>query len=155
MVSTKTIIWTSSNCGEKILRFAYFCKSYCQRKLGTFLWATLYVIHLRSDQCWWWSMQSLTGFLDPPYPLTNFQTQKYYENDTKIKGVYLWTNLKVTMKFWNYIINLDEFKSVETHRIALYFNSYNLKNFEHIPKEIKVFIGNEYIIRNIFRTQGL
>ena len=64
------------------------------------------------------------------------------------------------MKFWTYIINLDEFKSMETHQIVLYFNSYNLKNFgsfdfEHISKEIKVFIGNEYIIKNIFRTQGL
>ena len=24
-------------------RFTYFCKSYCQRKIGIFLWATLYI----------------------------------------------------------------------------------------------------------------
>ena len=27
---------------KKSWRFPYFCKSYCQRKIGTFLWATLY-----------------------------------------------------------------------------------------------------------------
>ena len=27
---------------KKSWKFSYFCKSYCQRKIGTFLWATLY-----------------------------------------------------------------------------------------------------------------
>ena len=30
---------------KKSERFPYFCKNYCQRKIGTFLWATLYVLH--------------------------------------------------------------------------------------------------------------
>ena len=28
----------------KSWRFPYFCKRYCQRKMGTFLWATLYIL---------------------------------------------------------------------------------------------------------------
>ena len=40
------------------------------------------------------------------------------------------------------VINLDEYESIETHRIALYGNSYNVTyfdsfGFEHIPKRIK------------------
>ena len=46
------------------------------------------------------------------------------------------------------IIKLDEFKSIGTHWIALYVNGNNviyLDRFgvEHIPKEIKKFIGNK------------
>ena len=41
-----------------------------------------------------------------------------------------------------YIINLDEYKSIEYHWIALYLNADNVTYFdsfavEHIPKEIK------------------
>ena len=28
---------------KKSLSFPYFCKSYCQTKIGTFLWTTLYM----------------------------------------------------------------------------------------------------------------
>ena len=45
------------------------------------------------------------------------------------------------------------------HRIALYVSDNNVTNFdsfgvEHIPKEIKKFIGNQNIITNIFRVQA-
>ena len=45
-----------------------------------------------------------------------------------------------------YVINLDEFKSIRSHWIALYVNGNNIFYFhsfgvEHIPKEIKKFIG--------------
>ena len=58
-----------------------------------------------------------------------------------------------------YIINLDECESIETHWIALYVNDNNVTCFdnfgvEHIPKEIKRFIGNKNIIRNTCRTQA-
>ena len=47
-----------------------------------------------------------------------------------------------------YVINLDEFKSIETHGIALHVNSNNTIHFDsfgvqHISKEIKRFIGNK------------
>ena len=43
-----------------------------------------------------------------------------------------------------YLINLDEYKSIETHWIVLYVNGNNMIYFnsfgvEHIPKEIKNF----------------
>ena len=64
-----------------------------------------------------------------------------------------------------YVINLDEYESIGTHWIALYVNgnsrraSYDAIYFdsfgaEHIPKEIKTFIGNKNIITNIYRIQA-
>ena len=58
-----------------------------------------------------------------------------------------------------YVTNLDEYKSIETHWIALYVNAENVTYFdsfgvEHIPKEIKKFIGNKSIITNIDRIQA-
>ena len=57
-----------------------------------------------------------------------------------------------------YVINLDEYKSMLTHRIALYVNDENvtyLDSFgvEHIPKEIRKFIRNTKITMNIYRIQ--
>ena len=58
-----------------------------------------------------------------------------------------------------YIINLDEVKSIGTHWIAdnmstsydaTYFYNFGV---EHIPKEIKNFIGNKNITKNIYRIQ--
>ena len=56
-------------------------------------------------------------------------------------------------------INLDEYESIESHWIALYVNGDNVTYFdsfrvEHIPKEIKKFIGNKYITTNIFSPQA-
>ena len=33
------------------------------------------------------------GFLMPPYPLTNFETQIYYQNEARFNGVYSRDNL--------------------------------------------------------------
>ena len=82
----------------------------------------------------------------PPHPLTNCKIQKYYQNEPKFNGVYSRNNLP-KIKDGAYLINLDEFKSIKTHWIALYVNgnnrraSYNAIYFnsfvvEHIPKEI-------------------
>ena len=58
-----------------------------------------------------------------------------------------------------YIINLDEFKLIGTHWIALYVNAANLTYFDSfgadpIPKEIKKFIGNKNVKTNIYRIQA-
>ena len=58
-----------------------------------------------------------------------------------------------------HINNLDEFKSIEIHWIALFVNSNNIIYFdsfgvEHIPKEMKQFSGNKNIISNIYRIQA-
>ena len=79
------------------------------------------------------------------HPLTNFETQKYYENEPKFNGVYSKNNLS-KIKDGTFIINLDEYESVETHWIALCGNDNNVTYFdsfgaEQIPKEIKKFIN--------------
>ena len=76
-----------------------------------------------------------------PHPLTNFEIQKYYQNETKFNGVYSINNLP-KIKDGAYVINLDEYESIETHWIALYVNSNKVTYFdsfgvEHIPKRIK------------------
>ena len=58
-----------------------------------------------------------------------------------------------------FVINLDRYADVGTHWIALfcnrneivYFNSFGV---EHVPEEIKKFVGNENIKANIFRVQA-
>ena len=77
----------------------------------------------------------------PPYPSTNFEIQKCYVNGPRLNGVYSKNNLP-KIKYGAYVINLDEYKSVGTHWIALcvndnivtYFDCFGL---EYIPKEIK------------------
>ena len=61
-----------------------------------------------------------------------------------------------------YVINLDEYRNIGTHWIALYVNNKTITYFdsfvvEHIPKEIIKFIDNRNIITNtncIYRIQS-
>ena len=85
--------------------------------------------------------QSWPEFLMLPHPLTNFEIQKYYQNEPKFNGVYSRNNLP-KIKDEAYVINLDEFKSIGTHQAVMYVNSNNVTYFdrfevEHIPKETK------------------
>ena len=62
------------------------------------------------------------------------------------------------MKDGPYVINLDEHSDIGTHWIALYLLINDVTYFDsfrvtHIPQEIKAFIGNKNIRRNIFRIQ--
>ena len=57
----------------------------------------------------------------PPHSLTNFEIQKYYQNEPKFNGVYSKNNLP-KIKDGTYVINLDKLKSIGTHWIALYVN---------------------------------
>ena len=95
----------------------------------------------------------------PPHPLTNFEIQKYYQNEPKFNGVFSRDNLPNKIKDGAYVINLDEYSDIGTHWIALYVKNNDITYFdsfgvEHIPKEIKKFIGNKKIIANIFRIQS-
>ena len=82
-----------------------------------------------------------------PHPLTNFERQKYYQNEPIFNGVYSRNNLSK----WNdgiYVIKLGKYKSIGTHWIAFYVNSSNIVFFdnfevEHIPKEIKKILRKE------------
>ena len=52
------------------------------------------------------------------HPLTNFEIQNYYENESKFNGVYSRNSLR-KIKDVAYIINLDEHKSRVFHWISL------------------------------------
>ena len=87
----------------------------------------------------------------PLHSLTNFEIQKYYQNEPRFNGAYSIDNLPK--------INLDEYADIGTHWVALYvvndvtyFDSFDV---EHIPKEIKEFINRSLsITTNIFRIQA-
>ena len=109
-------------------------------------------------------------------PLTNFEIQEYYQNEPKFNGVFSRDNLPNTIKNGvkrgeqAYVINLDEYRDIGTHWVALYINNKTVAYFdsfgvEHIPKEIMKFIGsieqsssakvpNKKIITNIYRIQA-
>ena len=50
----------------------------------------------------------------PPHPLTNFETQKYYQNEPRFNGAYSRDNLPEKIKDGAYIINFDEYADVDT-----------------------------------------
>ena len=95
----------------------------------------------------------------PPHPLTNFDIKNYYENELRFNGVYSRDNLPTTIKNGAYVINLDEYADIGTDWVAFYvkddeityFNSFGV---EHVPEEIKKFIGHKNIKTNIFRIQA-
>ena len=94
----------------------------------------------------------------PPHPLTNFEIQKYYQNEPKFNGVYSKDNLQ-KIKDRAYLINLDEYSVTGTHWIVLYVLNNDVNYFdsfgvEHVPKEIKTFIGDKNIKTNIFKIQA-
>ena len=94
----------------------------------------------------------------PPNLLTTFGIKIYYQKEPKFNGVYTRNNLS-KVKDGDYVINLDEFKSIGTHWIALYVNVENVTYFdrfgvEHIPIEIWKFIGNKNTKTNIYIIQA-
>ena len=93
-----------------------------------------------------------------PHLLKNFEIQNYCQKKLKFTGLYSRDNL-AKIKDGTFVINFDEYESIGTHWLALYVNNNNVTYFgsfvnEHIPKEIKKFIGNKKIIINIYRMQG-
>ena len=79
-----------------------------------------------------------------PHHLTNFEIQKYYQNQPRFNGVYSRDNLPKT-KDGAYVINLDEHSDIGTHWVALYaqnnFTYFDSFGVEHFPKEIRTFIN--------------
>ena len=93
-----------------------------------------------------------------PHPLTNFEIQKYYQNEPRFNGVYSKDNLS-KIKDGAYVINLYEYSDIGSHWIALYASNNNVNYFdsfevEHIPKEIKTSINKSIIVINIFKIQA-
>ena len=84
---------------------------------------------------------------------------KYYQNEPRFNGVFSRNNLPKRIKDGAYIVNPDEYADVGTHEIALFSNRNEIVYFdsfgvEHIPEEIKEFVGNKNIKANIFRLQA-
>ena len=95
----------------------------------------------------------------PPHPLKNFEIQRYYQNEPRFNGVFSRNNLPKKIKDGAYVINLDEYADVGTHWIALFCNRNEIVYFdsfgvEHVPKEIKEFIGNKNIKANSFWVEA-
>ena len=100
----------------------------------------------------------------PFHPLTNIEISEYYKNEPRFNGVYSRDYLPKTIKKGAYVINIDEYTDIGTHWIALYVNKIAFKTneviyfdsfgVEHIPKEIKKFIGHKDIKASIFRSQA-
>ena len=98
-------------------------------------------------------------FLIPLHPLTNFEIQKNYKNEPRFNSVFSRNNLPKKIKDGAYIINLDEYADVGTHWTALFCNRNEIVYFdnfgvEHIPEEIKEFIGYKNIKASIFQVQA-
>ena len=83
---------------------------------------------------------------------------EYYKNEPQFNGVYSRDNLPGMIKKGAYVINLDKYNDIGTHWFALYLHNnciyFNSFGVEHIPNEIKQFIGNKDIISNKFRLQA-
>ena len=86
-------------------------------------------------------MEIIKQIFNAASSLTNFEIQKYYENEPKFNGVYSRDNL-TKIKDGAYIISLGEYSDIVTNWVALcvhndnvtYFDSFGVEN---IPKEIK------------------
>ena len=72
----------------------------------------------------------------PPHPLTNFEIQKYLQNEPepKFNDTYSKKKKKKEKKTniidGTYAINSDEYESIGTHWIALYVHSGNVTKFD-------------------------
>ena len=64
-----------------------------------------------------------------PCPLTNFEIKKHYQNKLEFKDVSSRNNLPKKQEL-TYVINLDEYKSLRTHWIALFVNGDNVTYFD-------------------------
>ena len=89
-------------------------------------------------------------FLILLHPLTNVEIQKYYKNQPIFNGAFSRNSLPKKINDGAYVINLDEYPNVGTHWIALFCNRNEIVCFdsfgvEHVPEEIKEFIGNQNI----------
>ena len=78
------------------------------------------------------------GFLIKPHPLTNFEIQKYHENEPRFNGVFSRDNLFNKIMHGAYVINLDEYEDIDTHWIALFCKK--MKLFILVILELNIFL---------------
>ena len=90
----------------------------------------------------WWVKSNKTNasnsksrvlFLMQPHPLTNFDIQINFQNEPAVKQVQWRLNCAYSRNIWPkikdraYVTNLDEFKQIGTHWIALKSNTFQNK----------------------------
>ena len=92
------------------------------------------------------------GFLMSPHPLTNFEIQKYYENEPRFNGVFSRDNLPKKIKDGKCVINLDEYADTGTHWVALFCKKHEIVYFDSFG--IRNLFGNNNIKANIFRVKA-
>ena len=83
----------------------------------------------------------------PPHPLTNFEIQKHYKNETRFNGAFSRNNLFKKINDGAYIINLDEYADVGTHWIAFFVKK--MKLFISIVLVFKIFLRK---LKNLLKT---
>ena len=88
------------------------------------------------------------------HPLTNFQKQKYYQNEPRFNGVYSRDNLP-KIKMGHMYEYSYEYRDIGTHWIVLYVKNNGVTYFdssgvEHIQKQIKTFMSNKNIKNKYF-----
>ena len=74
----------------------------------------------------------------PPHPLTNFEIQKYYENEPRFIGDFSRDNLPKKVKDGAYVISLDEYADIDTYWIALFCKK--MKLFISIASVLNIFL---------------
>ena len=99
------------------------------------------------------------GFLMPPHLLTNYEIQKYYQNEKSLMVFFFRKSMTEKIKDGDYIINPDECAEVGIDWIALFCSRNEIVFFdsfgvEHVPEEIKEFNWNKNMKANIFRIQA-
>ena len=57
-------------------------------------------------------LQSKTRIFNPLHPLTNFETQKYYQNEARLNGAYSEDNLPDKIKDRAYVIKISKYKNI-------------------------------------------
>ena len=95
----------------------------------------------------------------PPHPLTIFEIRKYYQNELRFNVFILEIICLKKIKDGAYVIKLDEYADLGIHWITLFCKRNEIVCFEsfgveHVPEEIKEFIGNKNIKATIFRVQA-
>ena len=76
-----------------------------------------------------------------PHPLTNFEIEKYYQDEPRFNCVFSRNNLPLKIKDGAYVINFDGYADAGRHWIALFCNKNEIVYFdsfgiEHVPEEI-------------------
>ena len=90
------------------------------------------------------------GFLMPPHPLTNFEIQKYYQNNPRFNGVFSRDNLPIKIKDGAYVIYLDECVQMQADIGLLYFAT-EVKLFISIVLVLNMFLKK---LKNLSGTKA-